>query len=33
VIDKKYTLVEAPEAMRYQGTWHARGKLVIGLDA
>jgi NADPH:quinone reductase-like Zn-dependent oxidoreductase len=33
VIDKKYKLVEVPEAMRYQGTWRARGKLVIGLDA
>jgi NADPH:quinone reductase-like Zn-dependent oxidoreductase len=33
VIDKRYTLVEVPEAMRYQGTWRARGKLVIGLDA
>ena len=33
VIDKKYTLVEVPEAMRYQGTWRARGKLVIDLGA
>jgi NADPH:quinone reductase-like Zn-dependent oxidoreductase len=33
VIDKEYTLVEVPEAMRYQGTWRVRGKLVIGLDA
>ncbi|MGD1105950.1 MAG: NAD(P)-dependent alcohol dehydrogenase [Terracidiphilus sp.] len=33
VIDKKYTLVEVPEAMRYQGTWRVRGKLVISLDA
>jgi NADPH:quinone reductase-like Zn-dependent oxidoreductase len=33
VIDRRYTLVEVPEAMRYQGTWRARGKLVIGLDA
>jgi NADPH:quinone reductase-like Zn-dependent oxidoreductase len=33
VIDKRYTLVEVPEAMRYQGTWRARGKLVIGFDA
>jgi len=32
VIDKRYTLDEVPEAMRYQGTWHARGKLVIVLD-
>jgi NADPH:quinone reductase-like Zn-dependent oxidoreductase len=33
VIDRRYTLVEVPEAMRYQGTWRVRGKLVIGLDA
>ncbi len=33
VIDERYTLVEVPEAMRYQGTWRARGKLVINLDA
>jgi NADPH:quinone reductase-like Zn-dependent oxidoreductase len=33
VIDRRYALVEVPEAMRYQGTWRARGKLVIGLDA
>ena len=33
VIDKKYTLVEVHEAMRYQGTWRARGKLVIALEA
>ncbi len=33
VIDRKYTLVEVPEAMRYQGTWRARGKLVIDLEA
>jgi NADPH:quinone reductase-like Zn-dependent oxidoreductase len=31
VIDKKYSLVEVPEAIRYQGTWRARGKLVIDL--
>jgi NADPH:quinone reductase-like Zn-dependent oxidoreductase len=29
VIDKRYTLAEVPEAMRYQGTWRARGKLVV----
>jgi len=29
VIDKRYKLSEAAEAIRYQGTWHARGKLVI----
>ena len=33
VIDKKYTLAEVPEAMRYQGTWRARGKLVVDLGA
>ena len=33
VIDKKYTLAEVPEAMRYQGTWRVRGKLVVNLDA
>jgi NADPH:quinone reductase-like Zn-dependent oxidoreductase len=31
VIDKRYTLAEVPEAMRYQGTWRARGKLVVVL--
>jgi NADPH:quinone reductase-like Zn-dependent oxidoreductase len=31
VIDRRYTLSEVPEAMRYQGTWHARGKLVVNL--
>jgi NADPH:quinone reductase-like Zn-dependent oxidoreductase len=33
VIDKRYSLAEVPEAMRYQGTWRARGKLVIDLEA
>jgi len=33
VIDKRYTLVEVPEAMRYQGTWRASGKLVVDLEA
>ncbi len=33
VIDRRYSLVEVPEAMRYQGTWRARGKLVINLEA
>ncbi len=33
VIDKKYSLAEVPEAIRYQGTWRARGKLVISLEA
>jgi NADPH:quinone reductase-like Zn-dependent oxidoreductase len=29
VIDKTYALSEAPEAMRYFGEGHARGKVVI----
>jgi|SRR5579863_6635557 len=29
IIDKRYTLDEVPEAMRYQGTWRVRGKLVV----
>jgi len=29
MIEKRYTLDEVPEAMRYQGTWRVRGKLVI----
>lgn len=33
VIEKKYRLDEVPEAMRYQGTWRARGKLVISVGA
>ncbi|MGA2569131.1 MAG: NAD(P)-dependent alcohol dehydrogenase [Terracidiphilus sp.] len=33
VIDKRYRLIEVPEAMRVQGTWHARGKLVVNVDA
>jgi NADPH:quinone reductase-like Zn-dependent oxidoreductase len=33
VIDKRYTLQEVPESMRYQGTWRVRGKLIIRLDA
>jgi len=33
VIDRKYTLAEVPEAIRYQGTWRARGKLVIDLES
>lgn len=32
VIDKRYSLVEVPDAIRYQGTWRARGKLVIELE-
>ncbi|HUB28798.1 MAG TPA: NAD(P)-dependent alcohol dehydrogenase [Terracidiphilus sp.] len=31
VIDRRYSLAEVPEAMRCQGTWHARGKLVVNL--
>ena len=31
-IDKRYTLDEVPEAMRYQGTWRARGKLLINVE-
>ena len=30
-IDKRFTLAEVPQAIRYQGTWHARGKLVVNL--
>lgn len=33
VIDRRYKLDEVPEALRYQGTWRARGKLVIDLKA
>ena len=33
VIDRRYTLDQAAEAMRYQGTWHASGKLVIEIAA
>ena len=32
VIDRKYRLGEAPEAIRYVGKGHARGKVVITLD-
>jgi NADPH:quinone reductase-like Zn-dependent oxidoreductase len=31
VIDRTYTLGEAPEAMRYLERGHARGKIVIRL--
>lgn len=31
VIERTYTLAETPEALRYLGTGHARGKLVITL--
>ncbi len=29
VIDKRFTLPETPEALRYLGAGHARGKIVI----
>src|SRR5438477_1575073 len=29
VIDRQYTLAEAPEALRYQGQGHAQGRIVI----
>src|SRR3989475_5783903 len=32
VIDRRYSLSEVPEAMRYLETRHARGKVVITLD-
>jgi len=32
LIDKRYTLDDVPEAMRYQGTWRARGKLIINVS-
>lgn len=31
VIDRRYELHEVPEALRYVGTTHARGKVVIVL--
>ena len=31
VVDKRYTLSEAPDAMRYFGEGHARGKVVISV--
>lgn len=33
VIDTRYSLGDVREAMRYQGTWRARGKLVIDIGA
>jgi NADPH:quinone reductase-like Zn-dependent oxidoreductase len=33
VIDKRYTLPEVPEALRYLGEGHARGKIVITIDS
>jgi NADPH:quinone reductase-like Zn-dependent oxidoreductase len=32
VIDKRYSLREVPEAIRYLEEKHARGKVVITLD-
>jgi NADPH:quinone reductase-like Zn-dependent oxidoreductase len=32
VIDRRYPLRETAEAMRYLGTGHARGKVVITVD-
>jgi NADPH:quinone reductase-like Zn-dependent oxidoreductase len=31
VIDRRYTLSEVPEALRYLAEGHARGKLVIAV--
>jgi NADPH:quinone reductase-like Zn-dependent oxidoreductase len=31
VIDRRYALSDLPEALRYQGEGHARGKIVIAL--
>lgn len=31
VLDRRYALDEAPEALRYQGEGHSRGKIVIGM--
>jgi NADPH:quinone reductase-like Zn-dependent oxidoreductase len=31
VIDRRYALSDVPEALRYQGAGHARGKSVIAL--
>jgi len=33
MIEKRYRLEEVADAMRYQATWHVRGKLVISLAA
>jgi NADPH:quinone reductase-like Zn-dependent oxidoreductase len=33
IIERRYRLSEVSEAMRYQGTWRVRGKLVICMDA
>jgi NADPH:quinone reductase-like Zn-dependent oxidoreductase len=31
IIDRRFELTEVPEALRYQGEGHARGKIVIGV--
>ena len=31
VIDRKYSLSETPEAIRYVGQGHARGKVIINV--
>jgi NADPH:quinone reductase-like Zn-dependent oxidoreductase len=33
VIDRRYTLAQVPEAMRYLETGHAHGKVVIDVTA
>ena len=33
VIDKCFTLTELPEAMRYYGQGHSRGKVVVTMDS
>jgi len=33
VIDRRYSLAEVPEALRYQGAGHAQGKTVITVSA
>ena len=32
VLERRYALGDAPEALRHQGEGHTRGKLVIGTD-
>ena len=32
VIDKRYSLSEAAEALRYLGAGHARGKVIITME-
>jgi NADPH:quinone reductase-like Zn-dependent oxidoreductase len=32
VIDRRYKLSETPDAVRYQQTGHARGKVIISLE-